>query len=75
MMPPKRVRSHYVDFFDGTDPRERGYGFYLIKVPAWDYNQLVRASHATAARIARSRTQYGDAELHFLEAIDTPALD
>ena len=71
----RRVRSEHVDFADLTDPHERVFGFYLIKVPAWDYGQLIRASHATAARLARSRTQYGDAELHFLEVIDTPALD
>jgi len=71
----RRVRSEHVDFADLTDPHERAFGFYLIKVPAWDYGQLIRASHATAARLARSRTQYGDAELHFLEVIDTPALD
>ncbi len=72
---PPRVRRHYTAFEDHTSPGERTFGFYVIKVPAWDYGQVVRASHPTAARLARSRTQYGEAELHFLRPIDTPALD
>jgi hypothetical protein len=75
LVPPPRVRQNYVAFTDRTDPAVRAYGYYLITVPEWDYSQLLRASHATAARVARSRTQYGEAELHFLGAIDTPALD
>jgi hypothetical protein len=72
---PPRVRQHYIAFEDHTRPHERGFGFYIVKVPAWDYGQMIRASHPTAARLARSRTQYGESELHFLRAIDTPALD
>jgi hypothetical protein len=51
------------------------FGYYLITLASDDWSQVIRASHATAKRIARSRTQYGDAQLSFLEAIDTPALD
>ena len=72
---PPRVRQGYIAFEDHTRPNERSFGFYLVKVPAWAYGQLIRASHPTAARIARSRTQYGESELHFLRPIDTPALD
>jgi hypothetical protein len=69
------VRQDYVDFEDHTRPSDRAFGLYLITVPAWEYSQVIRASHPTASRVARSRTQYGDAELHFLGAIETPALD
>ena len=72
---PPKVRQDYIAFEDHTRPDERTFGFYLIRVPALGYGQLARASHPTAARIARSRTQYGESELHFLKPIDTPALD
>jgi hypothetical protein len=75
LTPPPRVHRDAVGLKDLSNPADRGFGFYLIQVPAWDYSQLIRASHATAARVARSRTQYGDTELRFLESIDTPALD
>jgi hypothetical protein len=75
LTPPPRVRNDHVSFDDYTDTAGQSYGYYLITVPSWDYSQVLRASHATAARVARSRTQYGDSELHFLGAIETPALD
>lgn len=76
LTPPPRVHNIDGRIDDQTDPGFRGYGFYLIKVPAVQYTQLVRASHATASRLAQSRTQYGSpSELHFLGAIETPALD
>jgi hypothetical protein len=75
LTPPRRVSRSSRDVHDLTDPGVRAYGYYLIKVPSTQYSQLMRASHATAARVARSRTQYGPSELHFLEAIETPALD
>ncbi len=56
-------------------PGERTYGAYLVKVPAVRLSQVIRASHPTATRIARSRTQYGEAVLSFLGPIETPALD
>ncbi|HLF78050.1 MAG TPA: hypothetical protein VJB57_11245 [Dehalococcoidia bacterium] len=72
---PPRMRRDYVAFEDLTRPGARTYGFYLVYVSNSDYSQLIRASHPTAARIARSRTQYGEAELSFLDPIETPALD
>jgi hypothetical protein len=75
LTPPPRVRQDYVPFQDKTGPGVKEFGYYLIRVPAWDYSQILRASHSTASRVARSRTQYGDAELHFLGVIETPALD
>jgi hypothetical protein len=75
LTPPPRAQRDVVEFKDFSNPTDRGFGFYLIQVPAWSYSQLIRASHATAARVARSRMQYGDTELRFLELIDTPALD
>jgi len=73
--PPPKVRQHYIAFEDLTRLSELPFGFYLIRVPAWEYSQVIRASHPTAPRIARSRTQYGEAELSFLGPINTPALD
>jgi hypothetical protein len=76
LTPPPRVPSAPPEVADLTDPRCRGYGFYLVKVPSAQYSQIIRASHATASRLARSRTQYGSpSELYFLEEIETPALD
>jgi hypothetical protein len=68
-------RRPFSSFEDWTIPADRTFGYYLITVNGWEHAQVIRASHPTAARIARSRTQYGEAELSFLEAIDTPALD
>jgi hypothetical protein len=71
-----RERDHrraFVAFEDLTKPAERTYGHYLIRVAG--RGQVIRASHPTASRVARSRTQYGQAELSFLGAIETPALD
>jgi hypothetical protein len=64
-----------MDFEDMTLPEERTFGFYEVKVAGTTFAQVIRASHPTASRVARSRTQYGDAQLYFLEPIDTPALD
>jgi hypothetical protein len=60
---------------DLTIPAERTFGYYLITVAVANCAQVIRASHSTASRLARSRTQYGNAELSLLEAIETPALD
>jgi hypothetical protein len=68
-------RYPFLAFEDLTLPEERTFGFYRIEVAEIGLNQVVRASHRTAGRIARSRTQYGQAELSFLDAIETPALD
>jgi hypothetical protein len=65
----------YVGFEDLTLPDERPFGFYLVTVADPHVGQVYQVSYATARRLARSRTQYGDAELTFLGAIDTPALD
>jgi hypothetical protein len=76
LTPPPRVHNTEGRIHDLTEPGFPGYGFYLIKVPSVQYTQLIRASHATASRLAQSRTQYGSpSELHFLGAIETPALD
>ena len=61
-------------FEDVTIPAERTFGFYLITV-GYEQSWMIRGSHHTAKRIARGRTQYGEAQLSFLEAIDTPALE
>jgi hypothetical protein len=74
-MQATRVRSRYIAFEDWTLPDQRTFGFYEVKVIGTAFAQVIRASHRTAARLARSRTQYGDARLYFLEPIDTPALD
>lgn len=65
----------FSSFEDLTAPSERTFGFYLIAVAAPGRTQVIRASHPTASRLARRRTQYGEAKLSFLDAIDTPALD
>jgi hypothetical protein len=74
-MDPARLRRHFGAFEDLTRPEERSFGFYLIRLAGARFGQIIRASHPTAKRIARSRTRYGEAELSFLGAIDTPALD
>ncbi len=71
----RKVRTNYIDFNDLTSPSERTFGFYEVKVPGTSVAQVFRASYSTACKLAHSRTQYGDAELSFLEPIDTPALD
>ena len=73
--PSERVRGAYVAFEDLTRPEERTFGFDLIGLAGTSFGQVIRASHPTAKRLARSRTQYGEAQLFFLEAINTPALD
>jgi hypothetical protein len=73
--PSLSVRRAFSSFEDLTIPAERTFGYYLITVPTAGRAQMIRASHPTASRIARSRTQYGEAELSFVEAIETPALD
>jgi hypothetical protein len=73
--PGSTARRALIAFEDLTRPAERAYGFYLIKVAVAGQSRVIRASHPTAKRLARRRTQYGDAELSFLGAIDTPALD
>ena len=70
-----RLRRTAVAFEDLTRPEERAFGAYLVAVAEVHLSQVIRASHSTAKRIARSRTRYGEAELSFLGAIDTPALD
>src|SRR5690606_22266578 len=75
LTPPPRVLGVSREVEDMTNPYFRGHGFYLIKVPSVQYSQVIRASHVTASRVARSRTQYGPSELHFLGEIETPALD
>ena len=73
--PYERVRKDFVAFEDLTRPEDRTFGFYLISLAGAKFGQVIRASHPTAKRLARSRTQYGEAQLCFLEAINTPALD
>lgn len=68
-------RRGFVAFEDLTRPDERTFGDYLIKVVGTGLSQVLSASYPTAKRVARSRTQYGESELSFLAAIDTPALD
>jgi hypothetical protein len=70
-----KVRTKYIGFEDVTRPDQRTFGFYEVKVLGTSFSQVIRASHPTACRLARSRTQYGQAELSFLEPIDTPAID
>ena len=70
-----KVRNRYIAFEDRTRPDERAHGLYLVTVSGTDFAKMIRASCPTASKIARSRTQYGDAELSFLEAVETPALD
>jgi hypothetical protein len=62
-------------FEDETTPGERTFGHYLINVTGTSHSQVIRASHSTAKRLARSRTQFGRARLSLLDVIDTPALD
>ena len=70
-----RTRRPLTAFEDLTRPAERSFGFYLIEVVGANGSQVLRASHPTARRVARRRTQYGETSLSFLEPIDTPALD
>ena len=73
--PSERVRRSFVAFEDLTRPEERTFGVYLIRLVGTGFGQVICASHPTAKRLARSRTQYGEAQLSLLEAINTPALD
>ncbi|MPZ50556.1 MAG: hypothetical protein GEU75_14880 [Dehalococcoidia bacterium] len=73
--PYERVRRGFVAFEDLTRPEERTFGFYLISLAGAKFGQVICASHPTAKRLARSRTQYGEVQLSFLEPVTTPALD
>jgi len=75
MRHPTRMRQRSIAFEDLTRPSERTFGVYEVRIIDSGFTQLIRASHPTAARIARSRTLFGDSELSFVDAIDTPALD
>jgi hypothetical protein len=75
METPHRVRSKPVAFEDRTTPEERAYGVYLIRELGGAYAETITGSYRTARRRARSRTQYGEMELIFIEPLDTPAGD
>ncbi len=69
------IRRKPVAFEDRTTPEQRTFGVYLIRSPATGFSQTFTGSYRVARKLARSRTQYGDTELIFLEAQDTPAVD
>jgi hypothetical protein len=71
----KKVRENPVAFEDRTTPEQRAFGVYLIRSPGGDYSQTFTGSYRMARRLARSRTRYGEIELVFIEAMDTPAAD
>ena len=68
-------RKAIVAFEDLTTPEQRKYGVYLIRSKTTDYSQSFTGPYRQARRLARSRTQYGDIELSFLEASETSAGD
>jgi hypothetical protein len=73
MSEEKRKRKALTAFEDKTTPEQRSYGIYMISSIGGDFSQTYKGSYLRARRLARSRTQYGEMELSFVEPQDTPA--